>query len=93
MNNRDQTHYQEAQIIMQNLHHHLVTHAVSVKGRLSPAEEDTLANIFHAQINLQALLAEIFSDSRMASPGQSSSSEQEAHLPPALTSLAEPNIH
>lgn len=61
MENSDKIQYREAQILIKNLHHHLITHAVSFKGRLSPAEEDTLANIFHAQINLQAILTETLS--------------------------------
>jgi hypothetical protein len=64
MENSNKIQYREAQILMKALHHHLITHAVSFKGRLSPAEEDTLANIFHAQINLQAILAEALSPNR-----------------------------
>ncbi len=48
--------YKEAQTMVQNLNQNLVTLATSLRGRLSPAEEDLVANLFQAQLNLQALL-------------------------------------
>lgn len=37
MTNRNQAHYQEAQITMKNLHQYLITHAVSIKGGMCQA--------------------------------------------------------
>lgn len=55
--------YQETQALVEKLRHHLITLATSFKGRLAPDEEDTLADLFHVQMELQTLLDEI-------SPGQ-----------------------
>ena len=54
----EQTKYLEMQDLTKALHHHLITLATSLKGRLSPAEENDLAHLFRAQIDLQILLEE-----------------------------------
>jgi len=50
--------FQEIQSYVQVLNHNLITLTTSLKGRLSPSEEEALANLFQAQINLQSLLDE-----------------------------------
>jgi signal transduction histidine kinase len=50
--------FQEIQSYIQVLNHNLITLTTSLKGRLSPPEEEALANLFQAQINLQSLLDE-----------------------------------
>lgn len=54
----EQVQYEEARALSQSLNHHLITLAASLKGRLSPQEEESLANLFQVQMNLQALLDE-----------------------------------
>ncbi len=54
----EQGQRKEIQILTQRLNRDLITLAASLKGRLSPAEEDALANLFQVQMNLQALLHE-----------------------------------
>lgn len=58
MKSVEELRYKEAQVLLQSLNHYLVTLAASLKGRMSPAEEETLASLFQLQLNLQALLAE-----------------------------------
>jgi signal transduction histidine kinase len=60
VNSIEETQYKEVQALTQTLNHHLITLAASLKGRLSPTEEDTLANLFQVQINLQDLINEAF---------------------------------
>jgi signal transduction histidine kinase len=57
--NVERARYKETQALVQNLYHHLITLATSLKGRLSSAEEDTLAKLFQVQMDLQMLLDEI----------------------------------
>lgn len=59
MNNIEDLWYNEAQALTQSLKHQLVTLADSLKGQVSPFEEETLANLFQLQMNLQILLAEM----------------------------------
>jgi len=49
----------ETQALLQTLNHHLITLATSLKGRLSSAEEDLLANLFQLQMDLQANFADM----------------------------------
>jgi len=49
---------QELQSYVQVLNHNLITLTSSLKGRLTSSEEEALANVFQAQINLQCLLDE-----------------------------------
>lgn len=56
MNSVEEMRHNEIHILTQTLNHDLITLATSLKGRLSPGEEDTLANLFQTQMNLQALL-------------------------------------
>jgi signal transduction histidine kinase len=58
VNSVEEIQYKEVRALTQTLNHHLITLATSLKGRLSAAEEDTLANLFQIQLNLQALLDE-----------------------------------
>ena len=59
MNGFEKTQYQQAQALAQNLHHFVITLAVSLKGQLPPDEQDTLFNIFRTQMDLQMLLDEM----------------------------------
>lgn len=56
--NQQKLFFQEIQSYVQVLNHNLITLTTSLKGRLSPSEEEALANLFQAQINLQSLLDE-----------------------------------
>lgn len=56
VNNVEEMQYNELNTLTQTLHHDLITLATSLKGRLTLGEEDTLANLFQVQMNLQALL-------------------------------------
>jgi signal transduction histidine kinase len=56
VNSAEEIRYNEILILTQTLNHDLIKLATSLKGRLSPGEEDTLANLFQIQMNLQALL-------------------------------------
>jgi signal transduction histidine kinase len=58
VNSIEEIHHKEIRALTQTLNHHLITLATSLKGRLSPGEEDILANLFQIQMNLQALLDE-----------------------------------
>jgi signal transduction histidine kinase len=60
VNSIEEAQYKEVQALTQTLNHHLISLAASLKGRLSPTEEDTLANLFQVQINLQDLINEAF---------------------------------
>ncbi|MBN1995470.1 MAG: hypothetical protein JW953_22475 [Anaerolineae bacterium] len=55
----EKTRYKDTQALVQNLYHHLLNLADSLKGRLSSAEEDTLANLFQVHMDLQMLLDEL----------------------------------
>jgi len=55
----DKAQYKETQALVQNLYHHLITLAASVKGKLAPAEEDMLANLFQVHMDLQMLMDEM----------------------------------
>ncbi len=55
----EQMQFNEIHSLTQTLNHDLITLAASLKGRLSPSEEDTLANLFQVQMNLQALINEV----------------------------------
>ncbi len=57
MSNIDETEDNKMQPLIQSLNQHLVTLATSLKGQLSPGEEETLATLFQLQLNMQALLA------------------------------------
>jgi signal transduction histidine kinase len=57
--NIEKMRYKETQALVQKLYHHLITLATSLKGRLSSDEEDTLANLFQVQMDLQMLLDEM----------------------------------
>ncbi len=59
MKGREELQYKETQAVAEALNHNLVALATSLKGRLSPAEEEILANLFQLQVNLQALLAKM----------------------------------
>jgi signal transduction histidine kinase len=58
VNSIEEIQYKEVRALTQTLNHHLITLAASLRGRLSPNEEDTLANLFQVQMNLQALINE-----------------------------------
>ncbi len=58
VNSIEEIQYKEVRALSQTLNHHLITLAASLRGRLSPDEEDTLANLFQVQMNLQALINE-----------------------------------
>ena len=68
----EKTRYKETQALVQNLYHHLITFATSLKGRLSSDEEDTLAKLFQIQMDLQMLLDEISLRASAASLASSS---------------------
>jgi signal transduction histidine kinase len=55
----DKSQYKETQALVQNLYHHLITLAASLKGNLSSEEEDTLANLFQVHMDLQMLMDEM----------------------------------
>lgn len=55
----DKVQYKETQALIQNLYHHLITLAASLKGNLSSEEEDTLANLFQVHMDLQMLMDEM----------------------------------
>jgi signal transduction histidine kinase len=56
VNRAEEMQYNEINTLAQTLHHNLISLATSLEGRLTPGEEDTLANLFQLQMNLQALL-------------------------------------
>lgn len=56
VNSVEEMRSNELDTLTQTLHHELITLAASLKGRLTPGEEDMLANLFQVQMNLQALL-------------------------------------
>lgn len=58
VNNVEEVNHKEVQALVLRLNRDLITLAASLKGRLSPTEEDTLANLFQVQMNLQARLNE-----------------------------------
>ena len=58
VNSVEEIQYKEIRALTQTLNHHLITLATSLKGRLSLTEEESLANLFQIQMNLQALLDE-----------------------------------
>jgi signal transduction histidine kinase len=58
VNSFEEIQYKEICTLTQTLNHDLITLAASLKGRLSPAEEDILANLFQVQMNLKASLDE-----------------------------------
>ena len=51
-----ENYLEEIQALVQTLNHNLITLATSLKGDLSSASEEALANLFQVQINLQNLL-------------------------------------
>ncbi len=51
--------FKETQALVQNLYHHLINLATSLKGRLSTEEEDMLAHLFQVHLDLQMLLDEM----------------------------------
>jgi len=55
----DKVQYKETQAVVQNLYHHLITLAASLKGKLASDEEDTLANLFQVHMDLQMLMDEM----------------------------------
>jgi two-component system NtrC family sensor kinase len=57
--NIEKVRYKETQALVQKLYHHLITLATSLKGRLASDEEDTLADLFQVQMDLQMLLDEM----------------------------------
>jgi two-component system NtrC family sensor kinase len=81
-NSMDEFQHHETQVLVQNLNYHLISLATSLKGRLSPGEEETLANLFQVQMNLQALLAEMPSNTNKEKPSSvaTSAREQEASV-------------
>jgi len=60
--------FKETQAMVQNLYHHLINMATSLKGRLSSKEEDMLANLFQAHMDLQMLLDEMSLKASTAPP-------------------------
>ncbi|MBN1218607.1 MAG: hypothetical protein JXM69_06755 [Anaerolineae bacterium] len=64
----EKAQFKETQDLVQNLYHHLITLANSLKGRLSSADEDTLANLFQVHMDLQMLLDEMSLRASMAPP-------------------------
>lgn len=56
MNSVEDMRYNELDTLTQTLNHELITLAASLNGRLTPGEEDMLANLFQVQMNLQAFL-------------------------------------
>jgi two-component system NtrC family sensor kinase len=66
MDNIQEVQYKQVRALLQTLSDHLITLATSLKGRLTPGEEDILANLFQVQIDLQTLLYEISLDSEKA---------------------------
>jgi signal transduction histidine kinase len=60
--------FKETQALVQNLYHHLINLAASVKGRLSPPEEDILAHLFQVHMDLQMQLDEMSLKATAAPP-------------------------
>jgi signal transduction histidine kinase len=54
----DQIQREEIRALTQSLNHQLATLAASLTGRLTPSEEETIANLFQMQMSLQSLLYE-----------------------------------
>ncbi len=81
----EEVQHKEMQALSQRLNQDLITLAASLKGRLSPREEDTLANLFQVQMNLQALLNEAspkpnnVSSGTLPSPDQSRDADSIAY--------------
>ena len=55
----EKARFKDTQALVQQLYHHLITLATSLKGRISTEEEDTLADLFQVQMDLQMLMDEI----------------------------------
>lgn len=68
--------FKETQALVQNLYHHLINLATSLKGRLSSPEEDMLANLFQVHMDLQMLLDEM--SLRATTAPQASADDSEA---------------
>jgi signal transduction histidine kinase len=58
MKSTEELQSEEVRALMRSLHHDLVFLASSLKGRISPAEEEILANIFQLEMNLEALVVD-----------------------------------
>ncbi len=68
MDHSTKMQYQEAKTLVETLHHDLVTLAASLRGQLVPDEENILANIFQAQVNLQLLIDEVVNNTASPMP-------------------------
>jgi two-component system NtrC family sensor kinase len=58
MSQRAASQYQEIETLIQTLNDRLVSLVNSLKGRLTPAEEETLQGLIQTQLDLQSVLAE-----------------------------------
>ncbi len=75
MDNIQDIQYKEARILGQTLGHHLIKLATSLKGRMTPAEEDILADLFQVQIDLQTLLDQRPHETGREAPAASTAAE------------------
>jgi signal transduction histidine kinase len=78
VNSVEEMRYNELDTLTQTLNHELITLAASLNGRLTPGEEDMLANLFQVQMNLQALLNQVLpTDNDVLTPLPISTSAKE----------------